>query len=339
MLAVQDGGAIYWGNSTNVTIDLCNITSSSATYRGGAIYVENINDARIINSNFDDVSTPWGNGGTLYIDGNVTLYNDTFTNFKAYTGYAGAIYFCNGNSTLSNSSFDGNDAIWIKKDATLKMTKKNITADIKNKNTTYLTTPYNIVTNPVPYSVWNDGNLTLDKNNFDCLIFNDEGIIDSPTVIKILDNTTVYADWNSNFTFWASIYDDNNNTIISVSKLNTTNDVEHGWYPMSYNAWTTQVYYNGTFHISGKDVGLPNAVVYNGTLNVLVETTLPLDVKQVNEGEHVTITATVPQDPNTITGNVTFVVNGETYIRELVKGIATLDLYNLTANTYHVTAT
>ena len=159
------------------------------------------------------------------------------------------------------------------------MTKNNITADIKNKNTTYLTTPYNIVTNPVPYSVWNDGNLTLDKNNFDCLIFNDEGIIDSPTVIKILDNTTVYADWNSNFTFWASIYDDNNNTIISVSKLNTTNDVVGGWYPMSYNAWTTQVYYNGTFHISGKDVGLPNAVVYNGTLNVLVETTLTLDVK------------------------------------------------------------
>ena len=339
MLSVQDGGAIYWVNSTNVTIDLCNITSSSASYRGGAIYVENINDARIINSNFDDVSTPWGNGGTLYIDGNVTLYNDTFTNFKASTGYAGAIYFCNGNSTLSNSSFDGIDAIWINKDATLKMTKNNITADIKNKNTTYLTTPYNIVTNPVPYSVWNDGNLTLDKNNFDCLIFNDEGIIDSPTVIKILDNTTVYADWNSNFTFWASIYDDNNNTIISVSKLNTTNDVVGGWYPMSYNAWTTQVYYNGTFHISGKDVGLPNAVVYNGTLNVLVETTLPLDVKQVNEGEHVTITATVPQDPNTITGNVTFVVNGETYIRELVKGIATLDLYNLTANTYHVTAT
>ena len=169
MLAVQDGGAIYWVNSTNVTIDLCNITSSSASYQGGAIYVENINDARIINSNFDDISTPWGNGGTLYIDGNVTLYNDTFTNFKASTGYAGAIYFCNGNSTLSNSSFDGIDAIWINKDATLKMTKNNITADISNKDMTYLTTPYDLITNPVPYSVWNDGNLTLDKNNFDCI--------------------------------------------------------------------------------------------------------------------------------------------------------------------------
>ena len=339
MLAVQAGGTIYWVNSTNVTIDLCNITSSSASYNGGAIYLENISDTRIINSNFDDVSTPRGNGGVLFIAGNVTMYNDTFNNFKASTGNAGAIFFGSGNSSLSNSSFDGIDAIWINKGAIVKMTKNNITADIKNKNTTYLTTPYDVVTNPVPYSVWNDGNLTLDKNNFDCVIFNDEGIIDSPTVIKILDNTTVYADWNSNFTFWASIYDDNNNTIISVSKLNTTNDVVGGWYPMSYNAWSTQVYYKGTFHISGKDVGLPNAVAYNGTLNVLVETTLPLDVKQVNEGEHVTITATVPQDPNTITGNVTFVVNGETYIRELVKGIATLDLYNLTANTYHVTAT
>ncbi|WP_296887139.1 Ig-like domain repeat protein [uncultured Methanobrevibacter sp.] len=339
MLAVQDGGSIYWINSTNVTFDLCNISDSAASYSGGAIYVENINDTRIINFRFNGVSTPWGNGGVLYIDGNVTMYNDTFTDFKASTGYAGAIYLCNGNSTLSNSSFHGIDAIWINDDATLKMTKNNITAPISNKNMTYLTEAYDLITNPVPYSVWNDGNLTLDKNNFDCLIFNDEGIIDSPTVIKILDNTTVYADWNSNFTFWASIYDDNNNTIISVSKLNTTNDVVGGWYPMSYNAWSTQVYYNGTFHISGKDVGLPNAALYNGTLNVLVETTLPLDVKQVNEGEHVTITATVPQDPNTITGNVTFVINGETYIRELVKGIATLDLYNLTENTYHVTAT
>jgi hypothetical protein len=38
----------------------------------------------------------------------------------------------------------------------------------------------------------------------------------------------------------------------------------------------------------------------------LVNTDLLLGVEQVNEGEHVTITATVPQDPNTITGNVTF---------------------------------
>ena len=339
MLAIQDGGTIYWINSTNVTFDLCSISDSAASYSGGGIYLENIDDGRIINSRFNVVSTPWGNGGVLYIDGNVTMYNDTFTNFTASTGNAGAIFFRGGNSTLSNSSFHGIDAIWINKTATVKMTKNNITSPIKNKNMTYLTTAYDIRTNPVPYSVWNDGYLTLDKNNFDCLIFNDEGIIDSPTVIKILDNSTVNATWNSIFTFWASIYDDNNNTIISVRSLNSTNDVVHQWYNMPYNAFTTQVYYNGTFHISGKDIGLPNAALYNGTLNVLVDTTLLLDVKQVNEGEHVTITATVPQDKNTITGNVTFVVDGITYIRKLVEGVATLELFNLTANTYYVTAT
>jgi hypothetical protein len=76
----------------------------------------------------------------------------------------------------------------------------------------------------VKYAVWNEGDLYLDQNNFDYVIFNN-GTIWTKTTTKMLNNGSHEVDWNDPFVFFANITDDNLNTIISVSSLKATNDV------------------------------------------------------------------------------------------------------------------
>ncbi|MBE6506261.1 MAG: hypothetical protein E7Z73_11135, partial [Methanobrevibacter millerae] len=342
-ITIRNGGSLSWRNSTNITIDSCDFLDTAASYHGGSIYLNNVDNATVMNSNFNNTSALWGNGGAIYINGNATFDNNTYDDYRAFSDYAGGIFVYAGNSTISNSTFIGPDTIWVNTTAEAHIYHNNITGELPNKDIKYLDKPYDAKYNKYDYSVWNDGTLYLDNNTFNYLIFNN-GTIKTQTYTYILDNDTINATWAENFTFWASIKDDtNNNSIISVNTLNTTNDVypypEYDMYLMPYNARSLNVTFQGIFHITGIDSGLEKNTVYNGTLYVLAPTQIKIDIDQYNEGEVVTIKGIITKNNVDFKGNVTFKVGDETYSRKVIDGIATLVLYNLTANTYSVTAT
>ena len=293
MFALSNGGSIAWLNSDNVTIENSHFLNSGASYEGGSIYFNNTN-AVVKNSLFNNTSTPWGNGGAIYINGNVTVDNSTFERLSASSDNAAGIYVQAGTSIISNSSFDGKNTIWIARGANATIANNNITGLNPNDDLIYLENDYDIETNQVSYAVWNDGNLTLDNNNFDYVTFNN-GTIWSQTYISMLGNKTYNVTWMDEFTFWAEILDDTqNNHIISVDSLYATNDVhqEDGdvAYPMKYNRiQIPNLYYQGAFHLMPHDSKLKNYEYKNGTVNVKMP--LDLDVSYVINGDIVEITA------------------------------------------------
>ena len=302
-LTIRNGGAISWINSTNLTIDSSRFNDVSASYYGGAIYLYNMDDATVKNSVFNGTVTPRGNGGAISSDGNTTLRNNTFVNFEAYEDYGGAIFVNSGNSTIEDSRFDGRDAIWVYYNATAYVTNNNVTGKNPNKNMYYLERDYDSKYNPVDYSIWNDGDLYLKDNNFGYVIFNN-GTIWTNTTTKLLDNKTWNVTWNENFTYWAQITDDNNNTIISVQTLDTYNDVyqdEGNHYILKYNRGTLQSIYQGTFHLAPIDKGLKQNTIYNGTLNVKMPLSMEVTYSDLTKD---TITFTAKITPK-VTSNYT----------------------------------
>ena len=341
-LSIKNGGSISWVNSTNATVDNCTFIKSEALYNGGAIYLVGMNDTIIKNSTFNATIVSKANGGAIYVEGNATIANSSFVDYSAYLDYGGAIYVHNGNSTIANSTFYGEDAIWVYRNATVNITRNNMTGLYPNEDIHYMEREYDNKYNPVDYSLWNDGTVYLEDNNFDYVIFNN-GTITSQTYTYILDNKTINATWAQNFTFWATIKDDtDNNTIISVRSLNTTNDVypypQTPYYDLPYNAKSLNVSFQGIFHITGFDTGLKKNTVYDGTLYVLAPTDIKINVTQYNQGEKVVIQGIITKNNVPFTGNVTFKVGDDTFSRKVIDGIATLELYNLSANTYSVTA-
>ena len=119
-----------------------------------------------------------------------------------------------------------------------------------------------------------------------------------------------------------------------------TEHVGDGQYPMPYNKVTQRLIYQGVFHIYGNDTGLKDNTVKPGTLKVKVPTNIKFNITGVEIGDHVVIKAIVyPETAEyNIKGNVTFIVDGKEYSRVINGGIATLEMYNLTADTYMVTA-
>ncbi|WP_188118152.1 Ig-like domain repeat protein, partial [Methanobrevibacter millerae] len=269
-------GIISVSDSVNTTIKLTKFNNGASIFNGGAIYIDNSN-ANISDSDFDNVKSAWGYGGIIYVNGNATMNNLTLNEFSSKDGIGAGIYFQSGNSTLTNSSLSGSNAIWINKGANVTLTTNNNTD------------------NSGIYSVWNAGNLWLEKNIFDSYIYND-GDIWTNTTTKLLNNETWNTTWMEIFTFWANITDDNNNSIISVRTLNTSNDVyqdKDNSYILYNNTFTSPAYFQGAFHLTAFDNGLHKNRVYNGTLNVKMPVTLKIDVGDVTqENFDVTISLT-----------------------------------------------
>ena len=319
MFALAHGGSVAWINSTNVTVDKCNFLDSGASYEGGSIFCNNTN-AVVKNSLFNNTSTPWGNGGAIYINGNVTVDNSTFDEYTASNDNAGAIYLHGGNSTISNSSFNGRNAIWIAKNANATISEINITGDNPNDDLKYLVDDYNSETNPVFYAIWNDGHLYLKGNNFDYVSFNN-GTIWSQTYVYMLSNETYNITWMDEFTFWAEILDDTqDNHIISVDSMYAKNDVyqEGGGtaYPMKYNrVYVPEVYYQGAFHLRPNDPNLKKYDYKNGTVNVKMPLKLNLTYEIVGDVVKVTAQLT-PKAKSNFTlqdGNLYFKINDNEY--------------------------
>ena len=352
------GGSISWINSTNLTFDSIKVNKSKAFENGGAFYLIGINDTIIKNSIFYDVKTPDGNGGGIYVDGNVTVQNTTFGEYAASVDYGGALYFNAGISTVIDSNFTGRDAIWVYRPATVYLTNNNITGPNPNKNMTYLERDYDSKYNPVDYSVWNDGILYLDKNSFDYVIFNN-GTIMTQTYLDMLSNTTHEVEWNTTFMFYANITDDNHNTIISVHSLGTYNnhpEYDSGiQYNLTYNRLPLNSYIQDVFLLSGNDTGLAKCSYRNGTLKVKMRTELEI-TKTEEKDENITFIAKITLPYNGVYSNhtsvvgekVKFVIGGKEYngtiYCEQINGKWLIAYANVTLNhmhtgTYTITAT
>ena len=283
--AFRNGGSIAWINSNNVNITDSYFYDSGANYCGGTIYLSNVYDINVKDSDINATYASWDYGGAIYVDGNVTIANMSFNDTHSDEDYGTALYFHSGNSTVFNCTFENaKNTILINKTAEVHLTKNNITADKPTKGTMYLTdVDDEIVSNIVNYAVWNDGDLYLDKNNFDYVIYNN-GTIWTPTTTKMLNNESYNVTWMDNFTFFANITDDNLNTIISVRSLNTTNDVYQdvgNYYILPYNSDVISCIYQGSFHLVPIDSGLKKNTVYKGTLNVKMPVNLTIDVIDV----------------------------------------------------------
>ncbi|MBR6023704.1 MAG: Ig-like domain repeat protein, partial [Methanobrevibacter sp.] len=276
-LADNYGGAMSIFNSTNVLIELNNISYMASGFGGGALYLYNVT-ANIKDSSLYHtyLITATAFGGAIYANGEVNITNTSFIDFDATSKVGAAIYFEKGNFTLSGDYFNGANALWINKGANVTILTNNITGERPTKDINYLNKPYDVVENPVNYAVWNNGDLSLDNNTFDYVIFNN-GTIWTNTTTWVLDNTTWNETWGTFFTFFGNITDDNNNTIISVHTFDTWNDVfpDAPHYPMPYNALVdTLMYYQGNFTIFGQDIGLMKNTVKNARVNVKMPTNI-----------------------------------------------------------------
>ena len=346
-----EGGAISWTNSNNVTIEDSTFNDSYAGNNGGSIYFENVNSTVVKNSHVSDSQSGLGVGGAIYIDGNVTINSTAFARSGSNADNATALYFKSGNSTVYNSTFanDGNTIV-VSKDAEVHLTENNITSTHPNKDIYYLEDNTDAGARKVDYSVWNDGTLYLDGNNFDYVIFNN-GTIMTPTTTEILDNKTWNETWNNSYTFWAHIFDDNNNTIISVRSLDTYNNVypdEH--YIMPYNKIDfPNLYYQGSFLLYGLDNGLAQNTVLPGGLNVKMPVTITELTADTSIQGRVVINATLEplvRSNYTIQDQtVRFIIGSHEYYANITvnedrwtKAWAVLTLDNLTANNHFVTA-
>ena len=346
--ASTNGGSLAWRNSKNLNVDKSYFNDSGAGYTGGSIYLSNI-DATIKNSVINSSWASWDVGGGIYVDGDVDIDNVYFNDTHSMHDNATAIYFKSGTSTVSNSNFTYSvNSIGISKGARVTLTKNNISSEKPTKDTMYLVDgKYE----NVDYAVWNEGDLWLDKNTFDTVIFNN-GTIWTPTTIKMLNNGTYNVTWNDNFTFFANITDDNKNTIISVRSLNTSNDVYTDYrnhYQLPYNARTLQCAYQGLFHLTAIDPGLKNAKVYDGTLYVKMPVSVSLSVDQ-SQDDRIIVTATLTPEVTsnyTADGSVIKFKMGDHEYNLNVTGcpniwtqhIQTYTLTNVSSGNYTLTAT
>ena len=348
--SVQNGGSVSWVDSTNITVDSCIFDDSAASFNGGAIYFDNINDAVIKNSKFNNTSVPRGNAGAVYVNGNATIDNSTFTNFKAINNLAGALFFKSGISTVSNSSFDGPNTIWINQTANVSLIRNNITGENSNRNMIYLEDNTDEGALKTSYAVWNDGDLSLEKNNFTYIILNN-GTIWTETHTRMLNNRSYVETWNELFTFFANITDDNYNTIISAHTLNAIDDVTHDMnyaYIMHYNKFVTRCIYQGESTFYPLDNGLKKNNVYTGNLKVKMPVNLEIIHTNINQ-EKITFYArlTTPVNSNyTINGETVQFKIGDKVINAYVvnnyavwsEALANITENHLPAGTYTITA-
>ena len=321
------GGTIYWNSSSNATITNISIEKSTAHDEGGAIYLIDM-EANLDDIKLNDVTSNYASGGAIYANGNVTINNASISNFKSLNDVATAILFDGGNSSLSNSTLEGNNAIVINEDTTVYLTENTI-RDTPDDG----------------YAVLNGGTLYLNGNDFDDVIIN-AGVIETQTYTIVLNNKTLVVAEGTDALLNASIVDDTkNNDIVCVDTfkfrdLTSGKDIE-SYYSGRYNYGTYESVEQGKYIISANDAGLKKNEIKTGTLLVKANNMIDINITQVHEGEKVTIKAELlPADPDyPYEGNVTLVVSGKPYVVPIEDGVATLILYNLSADTYSLTTT
>ena len=272
----QSGGAIFIDGNYG-SIGYSNFVNNSAS-SAGAIYL--LGSSHIVsNSNFTNNHVTM-NGAAVYIEGNGNeVLTSTFTNNSA-DRYGGAIFIDGSNSKIISDNFVNNTAsvngntIWVESGSSNNISKSNFTG-VKhiyiNGGSTTLMMNKEISDIPNEYMVYNKGTLSLYTNTFNNIIYNTGKII-TPTYANVTNNKT-YENWTEwSFPTFAHVYDDNNNTIVSVAFTyrGYVNNVEECNSVASDDIW-----HNGTlsvkmftYLVSADDAGLDDLTVYTSIIKV-----------------------------------------------------------------------
>ena len=282
-----------------------------------------------------------------------SVYNSTTRTYTYYYNFRhgeenitdGDIIIWDGNNgTVSNCEFNfyevrkGYQIVWNGLNGTFDKSKSSC------NNTLYVagSLAINDNTETVGFyntsaSVYNVGNISLNGNKFNNIIYNINGKITSDTYITVINNKTYHTN-DTSFLLFTKTVDDMNNTIISntmkVCNFTTAWSTQYNTTHNYYN-WTTV---KGINKITASDVGLLNATVKPGIVVCKQLVLLPITINQTNEGQIVVINATlggITVDDGSI---ITISVNGEEYNRTTVNNSAILTLYNLKPGLYKVVA-
>ena len=160
-------------------------------------------------------------------------------------------------------------------------------------------------------------------------------IIPSLTYILVLNNSTVLSLINNTVNLFAQLCDDNNNSIITASKLSFV--LSNGTIieaDFDENALLAKEYVftqDGTYQVSVNCDCLDNCKMYSGTVEVYSVRPVPelvIDIGGTVVGQSTVITVTLPDYAS---GNLTIIVDGIVY---LFGSSANLTLDNLTAGNH-----
>ena len=330
-----NGGAIKW-QSQNDAIDNCNFVDCSATLSGGAISLDYSNNGIIHNCNFINCSTTfdadediYASGGAIYLlyeCNNFTVDHCTFENCSS-AGFGGAIYSDTSNNTVNYCIFTGNSAV---NGSAIYYSNQHGTFTIKNSvllNNRANSDQVNLTSN-------NNNNVTIVFTGMDNLLnaIYSEGKFD-------FDNVTY---WGVNGImntgsrpFSISNKEEGQNISITINNnglIKEFVDVTDENGEISFNVDIAGYYLISAYH--------PEDSYYTESNNATLSFSLgnPSDLNLTVSD--VTATAAVTSGA---VGNVTFTINNESGIVKeqtvnLDKGIANLDLSDLNAGKYNITA-
>lgn len=310
---------------------------NNTAVNGGAIYITDSYGAKISASNFNNNTAV--NGGGVYWDSTThpssndlgTISDSTFKNNTCEDG--AAIYWNDSkDGAVSNSEFTGNIA---SDGAVLTINQIANTFKIETSRFNNDETKTAIKTN---------SKLSLNKNelNDDEYIYLTSGSITTETHIIVLENDTIKYD----DILFAKITDDNINTVKLADsygnlKFTLPDDSETEATQDENGIWSADYSFEelGLYEISAKHESLPDAVIYNGTANVLSvkqHSNLTVSAENIIFGENATV---IIKLNSTARGNLTLTVNNEKYEFELndtVNAIIEKNLTGLNAGNYTV---
>ena len=247
-------GAIYLLGSGNV-ISNSVFTANHVSMYGGAVYLQGSGNEVLTSTFTDNSAGPMG--GAIYIDGsNSKIVTDTFIN-NAASANGNAIWVESGSSnTISKSNFTGTKQIYVNAGSTT-LRENTETSNIDNE-----------------YMVYNKATLSLYDNEFNNVIYN-TGIINTQTYANVTNNKT-YENWTEwSFPTFAHVYDDNDNTIVSVAFTyrGYVNSVEKCNSTASDDIW-----HNGTlsvkmfnYLVSADDTGLTSLTVHTSLIKMAIK--------------------------------------------------------------------
>ena len=329
-----NGGAIKW-QSQNDAIDNCNFVDCSATLSGGAISLDCSDNGIIHNCNFINCSTTfdadeyiYASGGAIYLYecNNFTVDHCTFENCSS-AGFGGAIYSEISNNTVNNCIFTGNTAV-----NGSAIYSVNLGGTFTIKNSVLLNNRANS----------DQVNLTSNNNNNVSIVFTGN------------DNllNAIYTDYEMDFdnvSYWGvnGIMNTNSRSISKSNKEEGQNisitinnnglikefvDVTDENGEISFNVDIAGYYLISAYHPEDSYYTESN----NATLSFYFGDPSELNLTVSD----VTATAAVTSGA---VGNVTFTINNESGIVKeqtvnLDNGIANLDLSDLNAGKYNITA-
>ena len=331
-----NGGAIKW-QSQNDAIDNCNFVDCSATLSGGAISLDYSNNGIIHNCNFINCSTTfdadediYASGGAIYLlyeCNNFTVDHCTFENCSS-AGFGGAIYSDTSNNTVNYCIFTGNSAV---NGSAIYYSNQHGTFTIKNSvllNNRANSDQVNLTSNN------NNNNVTIVFTGMDNLLnaIYSEGKFD-------FDNVTY---WGVNGImntgsrpFSISNKEEGQNISITINNnglIKEFVDVTDENGEISFNVDIAGYYLISAYHPEDSYYTESN----NATLSFYFGDPSELNLTVSD----VTATAAVTSGA---VGNVTFTINNESGIVKeqtvnLDNGIANLDLSDLNAGKYNITA-